>query len=49
MGSRTGACRVLVGKPDGKRQLVRPRCTWKDNSNRDLQNVGEGMNWINMV
>ena len=30
MGGRRGACRVSVGKPEGKRPLGRPRCRWKD-------------------
>jgi hypothetical protein len=32
--------RVLVGKPEGKRQLVRPRRRWDDNVKMDLQEVG---------
>jgi hypothetical protein len=35
MGNR-GACRVLVGKPDGRRPLGRPRHIWEDNINIDL-------------
>jgi hypothetical protein len=35
-----GVHRVLVGKPEGKRPLVSPRCRWKDNIKMDLQNVG---------
>jgi len=31
MGERRGAYRVLVGKPDGKRQLGRPKLTWENN------------------
>jgi hypothetical protein len=31
MGKRSGVCRVLVGKPEGKRLLGRPRCRWEDN------------------
>jgi hypothetical protein len=34
--------RVLVGKPDGKRPLGRPRCRWEDNIKMDLQEVGCG-------
>jgi hypothetical protein len=40
MGARRGAYRILVGKPDGKRQLGRPRRTWKNNIEMDLQEVG---------
>ena len=32
--------RVLVGKPEGKRPLGRPRCRWEDNIKMDLQEVG---------
>jgi hypothetical protein len=34
--------RVLVGKPEGKRPLGRPRIRWEDNINMDLQEVGRG-------
>ena len=34
--------RVLVGKPEGKRPLGRPRSRWKDNIKMDLQEVGGG-------
>jgi hypothetical protein len=33
---------VLVGKPEGKRPLRRPRRRWKDNNKMDLQEVGCG-------
>jgi hypothetical protein len=47
MGERRGVYRVLVGKPEGKRPLGRPRCRWKDNIKMDLQEVGcGGMDWI---
>jgi len=35
-GQRECAYRVLVGKPEGKRPLGRPRCIWEDNSKVDL-------------
>jgi len=38
---------VLVGKPEGKRQLVRPRLRWEDNINMDRQEVG--MDWIDLA
>ena len=42
-------CSVLVGKPEGKRQLESPRCKWDDNIKLDLQEVGlEGMAWIDV-
>jgi hypothetical protein len=39
-GERTGAYRVLVGKPEGKRAVGRPMRRWEDNSEMDLQKVG---------
>jgi hypothetical protein len=42
MGERRGVYRVLVGKPDGKRPLGRPRRRWEDNIKIDLQEVGCG-------
>ena len=42
--------RVLVGKPEGKRPLGRPRRTWEDNIKMDLQEVGcGGMDWIKLA
>ena len=35
--------RILVGKPEGKRPLGRPRRRWEDNIKRDFQEVGEGV------
>ena len=37
-----GVYKVLVGKPEGKRQLGRPRRRWEDNIKMDLQEVGRG-------
>ena len=49
MGEGRGVCRVLVGKPVGKRPLERPRCRWKDNIKMDPQEVGcGGMDWIEL-
>jgi len=42
MGKVRGVYRVLVGKPEGKRPLGRPRRRWKDNIKTDLQEVGGG-------
>jgi hypothetical protein len=36
MGARRGAYRALLGKPEGRRQLGRPRCRWEDNIKMDL-------------
>ena len=42
--------KVLVGKPEGKRPLGRPRRRWVDNIRMDLQEVGCGyMDWIGRV
>ena len=47
MGERRGMYRVLVGKPEGKRPLGRPRHRWEDNIKMDLLEVGcGGMDWI---
>jgi len=50
MGNRIGVFRILVGNPEGKRPLGRPRRRWKDNSKMDLQEVGCGvMDWIELA
>jgi len=49
MGERRGVYRVLVGKPEGKRPLGRPRRRWEDNIKMDLQGIGcGGMDWIEL-
>ena len=48
-GERRGVYRVLVGKPEGKRPLGRPRHSWED-IKMDLQEVGcWGMDWIELA
>jgi hypothetical protein len=42
MGERRGACRALVGKPEGRRLFGRPRRRWEDNIKMDLREVGWG-------
>jgi hypothetical protein len=50
MGERRGVYGVLVGKPEGKRPLGRPRRRWEDNIKMDLQEVGcGGMDWIELA
>ena len=50
MSEERGVCRVLVGKPEGKSPLGRPRCRWVDNIKMDLQEVGCGyMEWIGLA
>ena len=45
---RRGTCRVLVGKPEEKRPLGRPRPRWEDNIKLDLQEVGWGA-WTGLI
>jgi hypothetical protein len=50
MGKNKKACRLLVGKPEGKRLLGRPRHTWVDNIGMDLVEVGwGGVDWIGLA
>jgi len=50
MGEERGTYRVLVGKPDVKRPLGRPRRRWMDNIRMDLQEVGCGyVDWIGLA
>jgi hypothetical protein len=47
MGERRGTYKVLVGKPEGRRPLGRPRRRWEDNIKMDLREVGcSGIDWI---
>jgi hypothetical protein len=48
MGERRGVYRVLVGKPEGKRPVGRPRRRWEDNNKMDIHNVGvwTGSRWL---
>jgi hypothetical protein len=48
----TGSYRVLVGKPEGRKQLGRLGLRWEDNIKMDLLELGgggEGMNWIDLA
>jgi hypothetical protein len=50
MGEVRDAYRVLVGRPEGKRPLERPRLRWKDNIKLDLREIGiDGANWIRLA
>ena len=50
MGERRGVYRVLVGNPEGKRTLWRPRRRWEYYIKMDLQEMGcEGMEWIELA
>ena len=49
MGEGRGVHRVLVGKPEGKKPLGRPRRRWEDNIKMDLQEVGGGGDWMELA
>jgi hypothetical protein len=50
IGERRGAYRALVGKPEGRRTLGRPRRRWVDNIKMDLREVGcGGVDWIDLA
>jgi len=49
MRERRSAYRILVGKPEGKKPLGRPRRRWEDNIKMDFQEVGWGLKWIDLA
>jgi hypothetical protein len=50
MGERRNAYRILVGNPEGKRQLGRPRRRCVDNNKMGLREIGwDGMDWIGLI
>ena len=50
LSDKKGAYRVLVGKPEEKRPLGKPRIRWEDVIKMDLYDVEwEGMDWINLA
>ena len=49
MGEGRGVHRVLVGKPEGKRTLGRPRRRREDNIKMDLREVGGGGDWMELA
>jgi len=49
MGEGRGVHRILVGKPEGKRPLGKPRRRWEDNIKVDLQEVGGGGDWMELA
>jgi hypothetical protein len=46
MGEERKVCKVLVGKPEGKRPLGRPRRRWENGIRMDLGEIGLGGGWI---
>jgi hypothetical protein len=50
MVEKTNAYRILVGKPEGKRPMGRPRRRWVDNIKIDLGEIGyDGVDWIDLA
>jgi proteasome lid subunit RPN8/RPN11 len=48
-GAKRNACRILVGKPEGKKPIGRPRCRWVDNIKVNFREIGwGGMDWIDL-
>jgi hypothetical protein len=47
-GESRGAYRFLVGKPEGRRSLERPRGKWEDDIKMDLREVKWGTDWVNL-
>jgi hypothetical protein len=41
-GEKRNACKIWMGKPEGKRPLERPRRRWEDNIRMDLREIGWG-------
>jgi hypothetical protein len=49
MRGKWNVYRILVGKPEGKRPLGRPRCSWVNNIKMDLREIKwDGMDWIDL-
>jgi hypothetical protein len=50
MGEGRGVYTILVGRPEGKRPLGRPRHRWEDNIKMDFREIGiDGANWIRLA
>jgi hypothetical protein len=47
MGGKRSACKVLVGEPEGRRPLRRPRHRWEDSIKMDLEEIG--LDWIHLA
>jgi hypothetical protein len=49
-GDKRNGCRILVGKPEGKRPLGKPRLRWVDNIKMDLREIEwDGKDWIDLA
>jgi hypothetical protein len=49
-GEKRNEYRILMGKPEGKRPLRRPRRRWMNNINMDLTDIGwDGIDWIDLA
>jgi hypothetical protein len=49
-GEKMNAYKILVGKPEGKKPLRRPRRRWEDNIRMDVREIGRGgMDWIDLA
>jgi hypothetical protein len=46
MGEKRNICKILVGKPEGKRPLGRPRREWMDSIKMDLRAIWIGLIWL---
>jgi hypothetical protein len=50
MGEVRGAFNILVGRPEGRRPLGRPRCRWEDNIKMDLGKIDSlDVDWIHLA
>jgi hypothetical protein len=50
MGEKRNTYRLLVGKPERRRPLRRPRCRWVDNIKMELRDIGwGGMDWVDLA
>jgi hypothetical protein len=50
MGEMRNAYKILVGRPEGKKPLRRPRHKWEDNIRIDLREIGwDGVGWIHLA
>jgi hypothetical protein len=49
MGEKRRSYRILVGKPEGRRKLERPRRRWEDNIKMDLREVAWGLDCIDLA